>query len=152
MLPIQSSTLAMAFTVISLLQILARTQRCGLRTGLDGFKLSAVLFLTDQWKTLHFPWHVFFKEAEHSRITTVLSYKQYHGGINFGPTSGGPFITTSYDYDSPIDEYGVCYAFLANIGTQSDVTVNFNGNSYHLPAWSVSILPDCKNVIFNTAK
>lgn len=45
-----------------------------------------------------------------------------------------------------------CVAFLANVDTQSDKTVNFNGNSYHLPAWSVSILPDCKNVVLNTAK
>nr|GMD67192.1 beta-galactosidase 8-like [Ipomoea batatas] len=47
---------------------------------------------------------------------------------------------------------GSCSAFLANFGTQSDATVSFNGNSYHLPAWSVSILPDCKNVALNTAK
>ncbi|KVH90786.1 D-galactoside/L-rhamnose binding SUEL lectin domain-containing protein [Cynara cardunculus var. scolymus] len=45
-----------------------------------------------------------------------------------------------------------CAAFLANVDTKSDATVNFKGNSYHLPAWSVSILPDCKNVVFNTAK
>ncbi|KAK2399352.1 beta-galactosidase [Trifolium repens] len=45
----------------------------------------------------------------------------------------------------------VCSAFLANTGT-SDATVTFNGNSYHLPGWSVSILPDCKNVLLNTAK
>ncbi|OVA10161.1 D-galactoside/L-rhamnose binding SUEL lectin domain [Macleaya cordata] len=131
---------------------------------------------------------------------TFQNYYMYHGGTNFGRTSGGPFIATSYDYDAPIDEYGlirqpkwghlkdlhkaiklceealiatdpksmslgsnleahvyktgsgVCAAFLANVGTQSDATVNFNGNSYHLPAWSVSILPDCKNVVFNTAK
>ncbi|KAI3849823.1 hypothetical protein MKW98_026737 [Papaver atlanticum] len=131
---------------------------------------------------------------------TFQNYYMYHGGTNFGRTSGGPFITTSYDYDAPIDEYGLirqpkwghlkdlhkaiklcepaliatdpkemklgdnleghvykteageCSAFLANTGTQSDATVNFNGNSYHLPAWSVSILPDCKNVIFNSAK
>ncbi|XP_072075673.1 beta-galactosidase-like [Arachis hypogaea] len=30
----------------------------------------------------------------------------YHGGTNFGRTSGGPYITTSYDYDAPLDEYG----------------------------------------------
>ncbi|KAJ4969156.1 hypothetical protein NE237_015857 [Protea cynaroides] len=131
---------------------------------------------------------------------TFQNYYMYHGGTNFGRTTGGPFIATSYDYDAPIDEYGVvrqpkwghlkdlhkaiklceqalvatdptftslgqnleahvyktgsgiCAAFLANVGTQSDATVNFNGNSYHLPAWSVSILPDCKNVVFNTAK
>lgn len=32
--------------------------------------------------------------------------QQYHGGTNFGRTAGGPFITSSYDYDAPIDEYG----------------------------------------------
>ncbi|KAK2433960.1 beta-galactosidase [Trifolium repens] len=129
---------------------------------------------------------------------TFQNYYMYHGGTNFGRTAGGPFITTSYDYDAPIDEYGiirqpkwghlkdlhkaiklceealiatnptitspgpnletavyktgtVCSAFLANNGT-SDATVSFNGNSYHLPGWSVSILPDCKNVVLNTAK
>ncbi|XP_047939162.1 beta-galactosidase 8 [Salvia hispanica] len=131
---------------------------------------------------------------------TFQNYYMYHGGTNFGRSSGGPFITTTYDYDAPIDEYGLlrqpkwghlkdvhksiklceeamvetdpkttslgsnleatvyktesgkCAAFLANVGTQSDATVKFNGNSYSLPAWSVSILPDCKNVVLNTAK
>ncbi|XP_044506451.1 beta-galactosidase 8-like [Mangifera indica] len=130
---------------------------------------------------------------------TFQNYYMYHGGTNFGRTSGGPFIATSYDYDAPLDEYGqlrqpkwghlkdlhkaiklcepamvatdpnitslgqnleaavynsgsACAAFLANIDTTSDITVNFNGNSYLLPAWSVSILPDCKNVVLNTAK
>ncbi|XP_004505982.1 beta-galactosidase 8 [Cicer arietinum] len=129
---------------------------------------------------------------------TFNNYYMYHGGTNFGRTSGGPFISTSYDYDSPIDEYGiirqpkwghlkelhkaiklceealiatdpnitspgpnieiatyktgdVCAAFLANIDT-SDANVTFDGNSYYLPGWSVSTLPDCKNVVFNTAK
>ncbi|XP_034698221.1 beta-galactosidase 8-like isoform X2 [Vitis riparia] len=45
-----------------------------------------------------------------------------------------------------------CAAFLANFDSSLDANVTFNGNSYFLPAWSVSILPDCKNVIFNTAK
>ncbi|KAL0728841.1 hypothetical protein Bca4012_024934 [Brassica carinata] len=30
----------------------------------------------------------------------------YHGGTNFDRTAGGPYITTSYDYDAPLDEYG----------------------------------------------
>ncbi|XP_075490704.1 beta-galactosidase 8-like [Primulina tabacum] len=131
---------------------------------------------------------------------TFQNYYMYQGGTNFGRSSGGPFITTSYDYDAPIDEYGLlrqpkwghlkdvhkviklceeamlatdpqttslgsnleatvyktesglCAAFLANVDTKSDATVKFNGNSYKLPAWSVSILPDCKNVALNTAK
>eukprot|EP00258_Populus_trichocarpa_P013592 XP_002324727.3 beta-galactosidase 7 [Populus trichocarpa] len=34
------------------------------------------------------------------------SYYMYHGGTNFGRTAGGPYITTSYDYNAPLDEYG----------------------------------------------
>ncbi|XAR59765.1 Beta-galactosidase [Bertholletia excelsa] len=131
---------------------------------------------------------------------TFQNYYMYHGGTNFGRTAGGPFIATSYDYDAPLDEYGLprqpkwghlrdvhksiklceqamlatdpnttslglnleatvykstsgfCAAFLANVDPQSDATASFNGNSYNLPAWSVSILPDCKNVVLNTAK
>ncbi|KAK6141947.1 hypothetical protein DH2020_024320 [Rehmannia glutinosa] len=131
---------------------------------------------------------------------TLLNYYMYHGGTNFGRTSGGPFFTTSYDYDAPLDEFGLlrqpkwghlkdlhkaiklceeamvaavgnttslgqnseatvyqtesgqCAAFLANWDGQLDSIVYFNGNYYDLPAWSVSILPDCKNVVYNTAK
>ncbi|KAL8460332.1 hypothetical protein ACS0TY_032031 [Phlomoides rotata] len=131
---------------------------------------------------------------------TFQNYYMYFGGTNFGRTAGGPLVATSYDYDAPINEYGLvnqpkwghlrdlhiaikqceehlvnanatqmplgenleahvyyksskdCVAFLANYGSSSDATVNFRGNSYLLPAWSVSILPDCVNVIFNSAK
>lgn len=135
----------------------------------------------------------------YQRGGTFQNYYMYHGGTNFGRTTGGPFITTSYDYDAPLDEYGLirqpkwghlkdlhkvlkqveealvatdptitslgskleaaiyktgskCVAFLANLDSTSDANVTFNGNSYNLPAWSVSILPDCKNVVYNTAK
>jgi len=37
----------------------------------------------------------------------ILNLMQYHGGTNFGRTAGGPFIATSYDYDAPIDEFGM---------------------------------------------
>ncbi|KAL5055097.1 hypothetical protein RYX36_035779, partial [Vicia faba] len=61
-------------------------------------------------------------------------------------SSPGPNLETSvYKTGS------ACVAFLANTGT-NDATVTFNGNSYHLPGWSVSILPDCKSVVLNTAK
>ncbi|KAF5751735.1 beta-galactosidase 10 [Tripterygium wilfordii] len=131
---------------------------------------------------------------------SVQNYYMYHGGTNFGRTAGGPFMTTSYDYNAPIDEYGLarlpkwshlkelhkaiklcelallnsdpinaslgpsqeadvyadasgaCAAFLSNTDDKNDKTVVFRNASYHLPAWSVSILPDCKNVVFNTAK
>lgn len=45
-----------------------------------------------------------------------------------------------------------CSAFLANIDEHSSAAVTFLGEKYTLPPWSVSILPDCKNTVFNTAK
>lgn len=42
--------------------------------------------------------------------------------------------------------------FLANENQSEDSTITFQGSSYNLPAWSVSILPDCKTEEFNTAK
>ncbi|KVH94050.1 hypothetical protein Ccrd_003907 [Cynara cardunculus var. scolymus] len=143
---------------------------------------------------------------------------QYHGGTNFGRTAGGPYITTSYDYNAPLDEYGnlnqpkyghlkelhailhsmekllthgdvsnqdlgnsistnlitltslinfvgdmymqvTTYktsdgsgCFLSNTNTTADAMVNFQGAWYDVPAWSVSVLPDCKNEAYNTAK
>jgi len=47
---------------------------------------------------------------------------------------------------------GECAAFLSNMDFKSDVTVQFRNLTYVLPAWSISILPDCKAVAFNTAK
>ncbi|PIN15803.1 Beta-galactosidase [Handroanthus impetiginosus] len=131
---------------------------------------------------------------------SFVNYYMYHGGTNFGRSAGGPFITTSYDYDAPLDEYGLirqpkyghlkelhkavklcekalvsadptvtslgnlqqahvyssksgdCAAFLSNYDTKSAAKVMFNNVHYSLPPWSISILPDCRNVVFNTAK
>ncbi|XP_052201301.1 beta-galactosidase 3-like [Diospyros lotus] len=130
---------------------------------------------------------------------SFFNYYMYHGGTNFGRTAGGPFITTSYDYDAPIDEYGLirepkyghltelhraikqceqalvssdptitilgssqqayvfstengnCAAFLSNSDSKSAARVMFNNLHYDLPPWSMSILPDCRSVVFNTA-
>lgn len=37
---------------------------------------------------------------------SFFNYYMYHGGTNFGRTAGR-FIATSYDYDAPLDEYGL---------------------------------------------
>nr|KAJ0212760.1 hypothetical protein LSAT_V11C400179160 [Lactuca sativa] len=70
--------------------------------------------------------------------------------VNADPTHQSLGINLEADvyYKTPDD----CAAFLSNYGSALDANVTFNGKSYFLPAWSVSILPDCKNVIFNTAK
>ncbi|KAJ0969007.1 hypothetical protein J5N97_021884 [Dioscorea zingiberensis] len=131
---------------------------------------------------------------------TLQNYYMYHGGTNFGRTSGGPYITTTYDYDAPLDEFGnirqpkyghlkelhtvlksmenaLVYGnfnstqladgvyvteytgkgitpacFISNNKNSGDATVEYNGNSYFIPAWSVSLLPECKDEVYNTAK
>ncbi|XP_019051572.1 PREDICTED: beta-galactosidase 16 isoform X2 [Nelumbo nucifera] len=47
---------------------------------------------------------------------------------------------------------GGCAAFLVNNDIRNTSTVYFQNSSFVLPQKSISILPDCKNVIFNTAK
>ena len=47
---------------------------------------------------------------------------------------------------------GACSAFLANYNQRSYAKVTFGKNHYNLPPWSISILPDCKNTVYNTAR
>ncbi|XP_075648009.1 beta-galactosidase 16-like [Castanea sativa] len=47
---------------------------------------------------------------------------------------------------------GECAAFLVNLDNKRDVKVLFQNVSYELPRKSISILPDCKTPVFNTAK
>ncbi|WJX74268.1 Beta-galactosidase 3 [Trifolium repens] len=49
-------------------------------------------------------------------------------------------------------ESGDCAAFLSKYDSKSPAKVLFNNMHYSLPPWSVSILPDCRNSVFNTAK
>ncbi|KAF2304145.1 hypothetical protein GH714_028044 [Hevea brasiliensis] len=61
-------------------------------------------------------WPDLIRKAKDGGVDVVETYifwnlheprrQEYHGGTNFGRTSGGPYITTSYDYDAPLDEYG----------------------------------------------
>ncbi|XP_044963205.1 beta-galactosidase 1-like [Hordeum vulgare subsp. vulgare] len=132
---------------------------------------------------------------------SLQNYYMYHGGTNFGRTSGGPYITTSYDYDAPLDEYGKIRqpkyghlkdlhnvlksmekillhgdykdttmgntnvmvtkytldnssaCFISNKFDDKEVNVTLDDGATHVvPAWSVSILPDCKTVAYNSAK
>ena len=43
-------------------------------------------------------------------------------------------------------------AFLENKDEVSYARVAFNGMHYDLPPWSISILPDCKTTVYNTAR
>lgn len=61
----------------------------------------------------------------------------------------------NYSYEQATkytDEGNACGCFLSNINTTTDFTVVFEGAEYFLPAWSVSVAPDCKLEVYNTAK
>ncbi|KAI3791098.1 hypothetical protein L2E82_04702 [Cichorium intybus] len=181
----------------------------------DGFKPNSnkkPIFWTENWDGWYTNWGgrlphrpvedlAFAVARFYQRGGSFQNYYMFFGGTNFGRTSGGPNLITSYDYDAPIDEYGllsqpkwghlkdlhaaiklcepaliaaesaqyiklgsmqeahvyrgnksICSAFLANIDEHKTISVQFLGQYYTLPPWSVSILPDCKNVAFNTAK
>jgi len=60
---------------------------------------------------------------------------QYHGGTNFGRTAGGPYITTTYDYDAPLDEFGNCIYFHLELSFLSSFfhqTSNFHEVNFFL--------------------
>ncbi|KAJ4846033.1 Beta-galactosidase 9 [Turnera subulata] len=193
----------------------------------DGFRPNSPnkpIFWTENWDGWYTSWGAklphrpvedlaFAVARFFQRGGSFQNYYMFFGGTNFGRTSGAPFLITSYDYDAPIDEYGLlsepkwghlkdlhaaiklcepalvgadspqyiklgsmqeahiyratvdaeslnssngsqtlCSAFLANIDEHKTVTVRFLGQTYSLPPWSVSILPDCRNTVFNTAK
>ncbi|XP_051144918.1 beta-galactosidase 13-like isoform X2 [Andrographis paniculata] len=48
------------------------------------------------------------------------------------------------------DKYKVCCAFLSNNKTREGATIDFRGVGYYLPPKSISILPDCHTVVYNT--
>ncbi|XP_065880774.1 beta-galactosidase 16-like [Euphorbia lathyris] len=47
---------------------------------------------------------------------------------------------------------GECAAFLANYNWRRNARIFFQNRSYDLPPKSISILPDCETITFNTAK
>ncbi|KAL1190208.1 Beta-galactosidase 14 [Cardamine amara subsp. amara] len=61
----------------------------------------------------------------------------------------GPDTEVKY-YEQPGTR--VCAAFLSNNNTRESNTIKFNGQDYVLPSRSISILPDCKTVVYNTAQ
>ncbi|KAK3038360.1 hypothetical protein RJ639_031456 [Escallonia herrerae] len=198
----------------------------------DGFRPNSdkkPLLWTENWSSWYTTWGGKLKHRPVEDLAFAVArffqrggsfqnYYMYFGGTSFGRTAGGPMIITSYDYDAPLDEYGLlrqpkwghlkdlhaaiklcepalvavdspqylklgpmqevcvaltfligdirnqsqtltfpgnasrCSAFLANIDEHEAYTVEFLGQFYTLPPWSVSILPDCRNTAFNTAK
>ncbi|KAL9461779.1 hypothetical protein AB3S75_004721 [Citrus x aurantiifolia] len=61
---------------------------------------------------------------------------------NFGPN------LEAHIYEQPKTK--ACVAFLSNNDSRTPATLTFRGSKYYLPQYSISILPDCKTVVYNT--
>ncbi|CAL0326899.1 unnamed protein product [Lupinus luteus] len=51
-------------------------------------------------------------------------------------------------YEKP--ESDICSAFITNNHTIEAATISFRGKKFFVPPHSISVLPDCKTVVFNT--
>ena len=60
------------------------------------------------------------------------------------------FHLQAHNFEIP--EEKLCLAFLSNNNTGEDGTVNFRGEKFYIPSRSVSILADCKHVVYNTKR
>ncbi|KAG6717055.1 hypothetical protein I3842_04G078300 [Carya illinoinensis] len=83
--------------------------------------------------------------------------KELHAAIKLCSTTLLQGVRTNFSLGQNQEAYvfreetGGCVAFLTNHDGHN-VTVQFQNASFELLPKSISILPDCKNVIFNTAK
>jgi hypothetical protein len=59
---------------------------------------------------------------------------QYHGGTNFGRTSDED-ITTSYDYDAPLDEYGMLCVCVCPLCLSHILYNTTEENKKYSPKW-----------------
>ncbi|KAJ8490304.1 hypothetical protein OPV22_012025 [Ensete ventricosum] len=85
--------------------------------------------------------------------------KDLHHALNLcrkGLLWGTPSIQTfDHGFEArlyQIPESNVCVAFLTNTNRKQDGTVRFRDEEYYLPRRSISILPDCKTVVFNSQR
>lgn len=84
--------------------------------------------------------------------------KELHGAVklNSGPLLMGKYTNFSVGPAQEAHVFqtdtGECVAFLVNSDSARDATVQFQNATFELPQKSISILTECKNVAFNTAK
>ncbi|KAG1370086.1 putative Beta-galactosidase 6 [Cocos nucifera] len=113
---------AMHFIVMVFDRILIRSQHFGQRIGMDAYlaldniPFKYIVFLMRRLDTRMVSDgkdHVISFVLEYFLEIDIVKFKfdyillTFFGGTNFGRTAGGPFQITSYDYDAPIDEYGL---------------------------------------------
>ncbi|GAB4826191.1 Beta-galactosidase 7 [Ancistrocladus abbreviatus] len=104
-----------------------------------------------------------------TRYGWAKKWKQHYPSSWFLRENGlgiGPIIRVSFQFccsNSPVHPFaplkkatifalgGNQSCFISNWDTK-DANAAFNGKAYKIPAWSVCILPDCNDEVYNTAK
>ncbi|CAK9146017.1 unnamed protein product [Ilex paraguariensis] len=66
--------------------------------------------------------------------------------FQYGGTVQNYYMVTIYNLN------GERACFFGNANETDNMTITFEGNKYTVPAWSVSILPECQTVVYNTAQ
>ncbi|KAH9622550.1 hypothetical protein KSS87_020073 [Heliosperma pusillum] len=77
-------------------------------------------------------------------LTLKLAKEPIFSG-KYGIQRYAPDLEASY-----FEKGDLCAAFLWNNHTHVEQTVKFKGKEHVVPAKSISILPDCKNIVYNT--
>ncbi|KAF6168119.1 hypothetical protein GIB67_011504 [Kingdonia uniflora] len=97
-------------------------------------------------------------DAIFARIDLEIQEGESKKDLTVGLGAGVPWVMCKQD-DVPdliahVYKYqlGGCAAFLVNYNSDSFARVAFGVMHYSLPPWSISILPDYKNTVFNTAR
>ncbi|KAJ1420300.1 Glycoside hydrolase, family 35 [Sesbania bispinosa] len=97
--------------------------------------------------SIHYPrstpemWPDLIQKAKEGGLDVIQTYVFWNG---HEPSPGKAHVFKSNS--------GACAAFLANYNPQSYATVAFGNQHYNLPPWSISILPNCKHTVYNTAR
>ncbi|EHA8592488.1 putative beta-galactosidase-like [Cocos nucifera] len=124
------STLAMVTIAIILHPIIQTVQNSGQKIGLAGN------LKQPKWGHLK-ELHAALKSMEKSLTYGEVNNTDFGNGV----------AATKFSYNATVSG-----CFLSNANQSSDATLEYQGTKYFLPAWSVSILPDCKQEVYNTAK
>ncbi|CAN6934511.1 unnamed protein product [Brassica oleracea] len=140
----------MTFTVTILYQTIPTLLRCGLRIEPDGLSNGVE-------KNPH--------RTTEDVAFSVARFFQRGGTFNnyyMAPTLTEPHVVHTSQLHMimmlPLTNMATIYkteegssCFFGNGNENSDATISFQGESYVVPAWSVTILLDCKNEAYNTA-
>ncbi|KAJ8427768.1 hypothetical protein Cgig2_010617 [Carnegiea gigantea] len=86
-------------------------------------------------------------------ILLILSQYSFLSAFGINPSIHfGSHIKIVMQANVYTDSSGIFAGFISNAGNKTSAVVESRNEMYHLLALSVSILLDCKNVVYNTTK